>query len=220
MSLTIAAISDTHGRHHELDLSQYPADVLVHAGDWTGGRDLGLSETQDFLDWFSQQPYNHLICIAGNHELQVEASEEQFRELLLMYPNITYLQDSGVTIDNINFYGSPYSNKFYDWAFMEEEFYLRYRWDKIPDDTNVLITHGPAYGCLDVVERNYGVDPHVGSKSLHYRKLALQDSLKLHISGHIHESYGQQPSEKFTSICASILDEKYRLTNKPIIKEI
>jgi len=218
--MQITTLSDTHGHHHELDLSQYPADVLIHAGDWTRGKDLGLSETQDFLEWFSQQPYNHLICIAGNHELQVEAFEDHFRELLLMYPNIIYLQDSSVTIDDIKFYGSPYSNKFFQWAFMEEEFYLSHRWDKIPDDTNVLITHGPAYGSGDLVRNTYSDDPHVGSKSLKFRKLAIQDSLRLHVSGHIHEAYGTTTTGNCTNVCASVLDERYRLINKPVLVEI
>jgi len=218
--MIICAISDTHGKHKELDLTKYPADVLVHAGDWTGGRDLGLSETINFLDWLSAQPYNHKVFIAGNHELQIEADEDKFRELLLMYPDIIYLQDSEVVIDGIKFYGSPYSNEFYNWAFMAEDNELSKIWDKIPDNTNVLVTHGPAYGCHDQVKRAYGRDNCVGSKSLKHKKLSLQGTLKAHISGHIHEAYGVNTSNGCTDICASVLDERYKLVNKPIILEI
>jgi len=211
--MTICAISDTHGRHTQLDMAQYPADVLIHAGDWTRGRDLGLSETMSFLHWFSAQPYKHKICIAGNHEMQVEALDS-FRDLVAeKYPGITYLQDDACEIDGIRFYGSPYSNQFYDWAFMEEDSALAPIWAAIPDDTEVLITHGPAYGTHDRVDRPT-TDPHVGSTTLRDR-LAQLPRLQLHISGHIHEARGITTHSTFTSICPSILG--YRLVNEPIL---
>jgi len=215
--MELCCISDTHSKHAQLDLTQYPADVLVHAGDWTRSNDLELSETINFLEWLENQPYKHKVLIAGNHEVQVEADIENFKRVLaIIAPSVTFLNDSAVIISGIKFYGSPYSNEFFNWAFMEDEFYLKHRWDKIPDDTQVLITHGPAYGCNDLVKHYRGADPHVGSKSLHYRKLTIQDSLKLHISGHIHEAYGVTGN----SVCASVLDEKYQLVNKPIVMEI
>lgn len=217
--MTICAISDTHGKHHELSLSEYPADVLVHAGDWTGGRDLGLSETLDFLEWLEEQPFKHKVLIAGNHETQVEADLDHFKKVLAFTaPSVTYLHDSEVVISGIKFYGSPYSNEFCNWAFMENDLELEKRWNKIPEDTNVLITHGPAYRCNDLIANQWGgFDPNVGSKSLRYKKLALQDSLKLHISGHIHEAYGIVITKNVININASILDEKYRLVNEPIV---
>jgi len=217
--MRICAISDTHGKFNQLDLSQYPADVLVHAGDWTT-RD-SKTEIINFLQWFSLQDYKYLILIAGNHEKFVETNQEWFYGILKTFPNITYLQDSGITLDGIKFYGSPHSNKFYNWAFMKEENELQKIWNKIPDDTNVLITHGPSYGgSQDLVKHAYGRDPHVGSQSLHYKKLSLQGTLKAHISGHIHEGYSTTVNNGCTSICASVLNEKYKLTNDPIILEV
>ena len=218
--MLITTISDTHGKHRQLDLSQYPADILIHAGDWTAGTDIAFVETEEFLDWLEDQPFNHILLIAGNHELTVERHQEFFQELLLSYPKITYLQDSGITIDNIKFYGSPYSNEFCNWAFMEYEQDLLAIWAKIPNDTQVLITHGPAYDCHDQVNNIHGPDDHVGSKSLTQRKQVLQDSLKAHISGHIHEAFGTSTSLGCTNVCASIVDEHYQLVNKPILLEI
>lgn len=214
--MTIVAISDTHGRHNQLDMSKYPADVLIHAGDWTRGRDLGLSETIEFLEWLEAQPYKHKLFIAGNHEVQVEADQARFSHILSTYPSITYLHHKTITIDGINFYGSNYSNEFCGWAFMKKELGLEEIWDKIPDDTNVLITHGPAYGTHDQVKHAYGCDPNVGSESLVYRKRELEGTLKLHISGHIHEAYGISGTNP-TNICASVLNENYQLVNNPII---
>ena len=213
--MLLTCISDTHGQHRQLAMSKYPADTLVFAGDWTRGKDLGLSETADFLQWFSEQPYKHLVCIAGNHEIQVEANTESLSELLLMYPNITYLNNSEVTLDGIKFWGSPYSNEFCNWAFMDNDLALAKIWNEIPDDTDVLITHGPAYGSGDLVKRAYGRDPHVGSKSLTKRKQELAGTLKAHISGHIHEGYSINGANPI-NVCASILDERYQLVNKPI----
>jgi len=218
--MKLCCISDTHGRHEDLNLSEFPADVLVYAGDWTKGRDLGLSETTNFLDWLSEQPFKRKVFIAGNHERQVEANEEYFLKMLEAYPTIDYIHHKSLVIDGIKFYGSNYSNEFYDWAFMGNEVELTKIWAKIPKDTNVLITHGPAYGTNDKVVNTYGRDPHVGSKSLHHRKLAIQDSLKVHVSGHIHEAYNILDKGVCVNVCASVLDEKYRLVNKPIITEI
>lgn len=212
---TICCISDTHGHHNDLDLTKYPADVLIHAGDWTKGRDIAFVETEEFLSWLEDQPFKHKLLIAGNHELTVERHNKFFYELLESYPSITYLQDTSVTIDGINFYGSPYSNEFYNWAFMESEVGLSKVWAKIPEDTDVLITHGPAYCTHDLVNNTYGRDPHVGSQSLYNRKKMLSN-LKLHVSGHIHEAAGQS-GQKPINVCASVLNDKYQLVNNPIV---
>lgn len=216
--MTICAISDTHGRHDQLDMSKYPADVLVHAGDWTAGSDLGLDETTNFFTWLGSQPYKHKICIAGNHERQVEAyGAERTRRLAETF-NVIYLQDSSVSIGKYNFYGSPRSNQFYDWAFMEHEVGLSKSWAKIPEDTHVLLTHGPAYGTLDAVARPTSDDPHVGSESLARRKQFLPELL-LHVCAHIHEGYGTV-GQKPINVNASVLNEKYKLVNEPIIVTI
>lgn len=213
--LTICAISDTHGKHLLLDLTSYKADVLVYAGDWTAGHDIAFSETSEFLSWLEEQPFAHKILIAGNHEVTIERYHTHFEEMLQDYPSITYLNNSSTTINGINFFGSPYSNNFYNWAFMEEEPALKKIWAKIPKDTNVLITHGPAYGQMDKVKHPNGRDPNVGSKSLTKIKKSLVGTLKLHISGHIHEASGVEVQDSIINICASVLDEKYKLVNKP-----
>lgn len=214
--MKILCISDTHGCHHNLDLSEYEADVLVHSGDWTRGRDLALSETKDFMQWLSEQPFKYKICIAGNHEREVEASHNR----AFIPKDVIYLENSEVTLDGIKFYGSPYSNRFGAWAFMDDEMQLSKIWAMIPEDTDVLITHGPAYGHNDLVVNSYGDDPHVGSTSLRNRKFTLKDTLKLHISGHIHEAYGITKDFSITNVCSSILNERYLLVNVPILIEI
>lgn len=217
--MKICCISDTHGKHNQLDLSQYPADVLVHAGDWTQGRDSNFSESMEFLNWFASQDYKYKILVAGNHEKTVELDNRYFYNILESYPTINYLQDSAIVIEGLKFYGSPRSNKFCNWAFMGDELSLDKYWQKIHNDTNVLITHGPAYRCNDHVKRSYWRDPHVGSQSLHYRKKELEGTLKLHISGHIHEAYGISGASPI-NVCASVLNEHYELVNPPVIVQV
>jgi len=219
--MTILAISDLHGRHRLLDLSKYKADILIYAGDWTKGKDVGLSESADFLHWMDGlTQFKHKICIAGNHERTVEQNSDAFEELTLMYDSITYLHNAAVTIDGYKIWGSPYSVEFCGWAFMKADHNLKSIWRTIPDDTNIIVTHTPAYGHHDAVKRAYGRDPHVGSKSLTKRKQELVGTLKAHICGHIHEAYGVSDVDGCANINASILNEKYEMVNKPILLEI
>lgn len=210
--MKIVTISDTHNKHNKLDLSNYyDCDTIIHAGDWTGNTD----RTTNFLDWYNKLPFKNKILIAGNHEKRIEHKPEAFTKILLDYPTVKYLNNTSITIDDINFFGSPWSNNFYNWAFMAEEDKLELIWEQIPNDTHVLITHGPAYSINDLVVRPFDRDPNVGSKTLQNRKLELRN-LKVHISGHIHEAYGQVESNGILNICPSVLNEYYQLVNKPI----
>ena len=102
---------------------------------------------------------------------------------------------------------------------MEHEPKLKDVWAKIPTDTDVLITHGPAYGTHDLVKNSASRDPHVGSKELAIRKKELPN-LKVHISGHIHESAGISTDNNIINICASVLNEHYKITNDPIVIDV
>jgi Icc-related predicted phosphoesterase len=184
--MQLEIISDTHSKHEFLTLKG--ADVLIHCGDFSHG---GREEIMDFLEWFSAQEHEHKILIAGNHDIwleemsQQEGMKEDFREFIYRTYQVIYLDDDSVTIENLNFYGSPYSVTFYDWAFMESEEELFKRYQNIPDDTHILLTHTPIKGVLD---KTYGGD-YAGSQALKLRVSELEE-LKLHCCGHIHESYG------------------------------
>lgn len=216
--MKICCISDTHGKHHKLDLSQFKADTLMHAGDFTRSK-YSHTEIIVFLEWFAAQDYKYKVLIAGNHEMTIADDPEWFNKLLLTFPGITYLNNTSTIIDGIKFFGSPCSNAFGNWAFMHSENGLEQIWKNIPNDTHVLVTHGPAYGTLDLVKNSWGRDPHVGSTSLAERKKELTE-LTVHHSGHIHEAYGVIQTGDCTNICASILNEQYKMVNDPIIIEV
>lgn len=212
--MKILCLSDTHNQHDSIP-SEYInnkdglIETIIHAGDMTlnGGK----SEVIDFLNWYTTLPFKYKILIAGNHDFYFERNEEEIKDLLKSYPNIIYLNDTGIRIDNILFWGSPVQPWFYDWAFNKRGSEILEHWDKIPKDVNVLITHGPIKGILD--ENRQG--DKVGCQFLSEKIKDFTD-LKLHVCGHIHEGYGRLENEKTIFINASLLNYKYYMTNTPI----
>lgn len=213
--MKICAISDTHGLIPKLPIPE--GDILIHAGDCTN-RGL-LSEIDNFLRWFDSIPgFKYKIFIAGNHDWGFQDYSLECEELLKNYPNIIYLQDSQVIIEGIKIYGSPWQPEFHQWAFnLPRGERLVEKWNLIPKDTNILVTHSPAHGIGDFVPYNGGEN--VGCKDL-LDKIYNLDNLKLHISGHIHYSYGQMIKNNVISVNASLCTERYECINKPIIIEI
>lgn len=215
--MKITCISDTHNQHLHIPPDWLEGgDVLVHAGDVSGRGT--QKEIEAFFEWFNEQPYTHKIMIAGNHDFWFErVSNFAVRELLQeKYPNITYLNDSGVEIDGVKFWGSPVQPWFYDWAFNKVGAEIIPHWDMIPLDTDVLITHGPAKGYLDYTLRGVST----GCPYL-LEKISKLTNLKLFVCGHIHEAYGQVDfPDGGIFVNASTLNFNYNVQNKPIIVEI
>jgi Icc-related predicted phosphoesterase len=208
--LKIVAISDSHCRHHSIKLPK--GDVLVHAGD-VSSRGL-KAEVQDFLQWFAAQPFQHKIFIAGNHDFFFEKSSKT--TIASQLPEgIHYLNDSGIAIDGVQFWGSPVTPFFHNWAFNRQRgSALRKHWDMVPEGTDVLITHGPPFGILDQVlnGRNNG------DKDLLPCLERVQP--KVHLFGHIHESYGKYQRNGTRFFNCSQLNESYELVNKPFVVEV
>jgi len=213
MTKKIVFISDTHNKHKHLTSKGMgnilgSGDILVHAGDCTS---MGQKhEINEFLEWFSNTEFEHKIFIAGNHDFGFEQQtdiDQEFKDL-----GVTYLFDNDITIDGIKFYGSPWQPEFHNWAFnlpRGEE--LAAKWEKIPDDVDILITHGPAYGILDYAP----IGGHVGCEEL-YRKIA-EVKPKIHVCGHIHDSYGQKTMGGIEFLNASTLNDRYEYAHKPIV---
>lgn len=214
--MNILMISDTHNRHLNMNTDDWPkADIILHAGDFSmrGGE----NEVRSFFDWYSELPYKHKIVIAGNHDLSFQDNVKYVDYIRTTYPGITYLDDEYVVIDEIKIYGSPYTPAFgYGWAFnLSSASALNNEWAKIPKDTNILITHGPAQGYGDKVVRG---GHNVGCSHL----LEAIESIKpkIHLCGHIHEGYGiyrHSSVDGINFINASLLNEFYQNTNEPIL---
>jgi len=208
--MKIVVFSDIHGQMSN-KLTQWfdknPADLLLFAGDLqTNNIDSGIA----FLDWLHRLPYINKVMVFGNHDGNYEQTIDHL--INKKYNDITILTDAYITIQGIKIFGSPQSLKFGRWWFMKEDRELAEIWKKIPDDTDILLTHGPPYGVLDETFDHI----RTGSASL-LDKIFKLENLRYHVFGHIHEAYGIKVIGRKTFINTSILDEYYQFAHFPII---
>lgn len=212
--LKIDCISDTHTKHGKIKLPG--GDILIHSGDCSSHGE--LREVLAFLDWFSDQDYSHLILIAGNHDFIFEKQPSLMAEECKKR-GIIYLNDSGVEIEGIKIWGSPVQPWFYDWAFNRGRgAEIKKHWDLIPNDTDILVTHGPPYMILDGVPQRGGWYENVGCVDL-YAKI-LETKVKLHVFGHIHEGAGHKYIDGRTYVNASSLDGMYMFEGPGYIRVV
>ncbi len=210
MKKKITFISDTHTKHKHLTNDLPGGDILIHCGDISSRG--YKNEIKNFLEWFDGvKGYEYKIFIAGNHDFGFQDNPKECIELLKNYPSVTYLEDNSIIIDGIKIYGSPWQPKFYNWAFnVNRGDAIAQKWEKIPQDTDILITHGPLSTILDLTNRN----EIVGCEELYKKVMEIKP--KVHACGHIHHSYGMKEVDGMTFINASSLGEDYLYQNDPI----
>lgn len=219
--MRITVISDTHTKHGLIPLTDLPGgDLLIHAGDIMNSG-YNKNDILDFCTWFhSLEQYDKKIFIAGNHDRMFENHPEGVEELLNIYLDIDYLQDEGYDLYDLDtdtstkIYGSPWQPEFYSWAFNlpKNGIELAGKWEAIPDNTDILITHGPSFGTLDTVAgRQYD---NLGCELLAQRIEVIKP--KIHVCGHIHSGYGYVFKDGTHFFNASVLDEQYEYTQKPM----
>ena len=210
--MRIVAVSDLH-RHFNLTIPT--GDVLVVAGDISGGRG-SVQELVQFNEWLGKQPHATKLVCAGNHDVVLERD----RSLALPYlTNATYVEDQTVVVDGIRFWGSPYSKAYgVGWGFQLHPGQAKQHWAKIPTDTDVLFTHGPAYGILDEVAWS---GEHAGDLDLLHAIDQLQ--LKACICGHIHRDRTQSKridtaNTVFANV--SVCDDSYNAVNPATVIDL
>jgi Icc-related predicted phosphoesterase len=168
----------------------------------------------------SERFIHGVVCIAGNHDWLFERNQKAAIEAL--GPGITYLENSGVEIEGLKIWGSPVQPPFMNWAFnVPRGPEIRKYWDKIPVGTDILITHGPPKGILDQSNAALNTE-HCGCEEL---LLALHRvKPPIHVFGHIHGGYGLQDvrhgRDRYeATFChnVSVVDEAYRVVNKPVV---
>lgn len=208
----IICISDTHNKLGHINVPD--GDILIHAGDMTS------QGTPQEIAWFNSEigklPHKHKIVIAGNHDFGFEQAPDFCRSILT---NATLLQDESIVVEGIKIYGSPWQPEFFNWAFnLPRGEPLRQVWSKIPEDTEILITHGPPKFILDSVgpDKHNPVQVNVGCEELS-KRIEKLSKLKLHVFGHIHKQHGAIQVNGVTYINAASLDDRYQPANKPII---
>ena len=209
----IICISDTHGKHEQLNYDLPEGDMIIHAGDVSN---LGkIYEINEFTQWFSKLPYKYKIFIAGNHDFGFEAIRHS-NEIGISIPHgVIYLQDEMVEIEGIKIYGSPWQPEFYDWAFnLPRGEKIAEKWNMIPENLDILVTHGPPHGILDDTIQGM----RVGCEDLYKRVMEVKP--KYHIFGHIHYGYGMKITDETIFLNAASLGERYEYRNKPMVINI
>lgn len=236
--MRITHISDTHNHHSKLQEDLPGGDLLIHSGDFTSiGR---RHEIEKFIKWFNKiDNYTYKVFIAGNHDLTFQSEVLQRRKSLHFDgPNayehpadeakpqwlceslevglrggVFYLENESVDIEGVKVWGSPFSPTFgRDWAFnVDRGEDAAKLWSTIPTDTNIVITHGPMYGTLDVA---YNSGLPVGCEDLYDRLQIVKPDL--HFCGHVHEGYGYKQVGDMYSFNGASVSLEYQYKNKPI----
>jgi len=225
--LRVVCVSDTHGRHRAL--GKIPeGDVLVCAGDFT---EMGsLQEVEEFSAWLKRLPHTHKIVIAGNHDVTFEPetyldSWDRFHKVpqdpflakkTLEASGCIYLEDSSFEVEGVKFFGTPHQPEFNNWAFNSKRgSECRSKWDQIPADTDVLISHGPPLGHGDAL----GKKKKAGCVDLLH---SVQQVVRpaLHVFGHVHEGYGATTDGKTTYVNASVTSDDEWCINECIVVDL
>ena len=183
--MNILHISDTHSFHGLFPMARFEGiDIVIHSGDCSNYMDpyKNEQEVRDFIEWYKTVPVQYKIYVAGNHDTSIEkrlVTKADFTD-----NNIIYLENEGITIEGLNIWGSPHTPTFGNWAFMKARHKLFSTWETIPDDTDILIVHGPPKGIRDLsFDRNHNLE-YCGCSALMKRCQKL--NLKLMCFGHIH----------------------------------
>lgn len=192
--MNILFISDTHGKHGYLDIPLDGIDMIIHAGDFSNSRDphFNLNEAWEFIEWYDSLTWiEHKIFTAGNHETS-------FGHRLItkdeMPNSVTFLNHEFIEIGGLKIFGSPYTPSFgTGWAYNVDRKHIGQLWEDIPENLDVLITHGPPRGIMDLTRANYSLSKgdiysdayyQCGCESL--RNEVYKKKPKYHVFGHLH----------------------------------
>jgi Icc-related predicted phosphoesterase len=188
-----------------MQMREHPCDIFMFAGDL---QESSLDDGNDFIDWVSELPHTHKILIFGNHD----SNYENILEYSKQFKDITFLNNESAVVEGIHIFGSPYSPKFGNWWFMKKDKDLAEIYDAIPENTEIILSHSPAFGFQD---ESILTHASCGSMSLRDRVFQLP-KLEWVISGHIHEGYGVSYHNNVGFMNASLLNSRYEMANDPI----
>jgi Icc-related predicted phosphoesterase len=184
--MKIWLISDTHNEHEGLQVPD--VDLAIHCGDESthGNASLNEPESRRFFEWYSSLQIKHKIFVPGNHSTAIEQALIRPSE----YPGIQFLIHSLTEVGKLKIFGSPYTPRFHQWAYMKKRAQLDDVWWTIPAEVDLLITHGPPKGVLDIThDSETGNLIQVGCAALR-RHVETRVKPKIHAFGHIHDEKG------------------------------
>lgn len=214
MKLKIVAISDVHERWHKLVIPK--CDLLISCGDYSFRGESRV--VREFHEWLNKQDAKHIISVQGNHELWVEKNFEEAKLIAQnACPKIHFIDEGLVEIEGLKIWGSAITPWFNNWAWNRKRSEIEQHWKEIPDNTNILITHGPPYSILDQTTYFTGEPKpgYLGCEELYKRINELKD-LDLHFFGHIHSPGGQQVHRNGKSFYNTAICDEIYLPYNPI----
>jgi Icc-related predicted phosphoesterase len=217
MKKRITFISDTHTKHDKVSGFLTGGDILLHSGDLTSRG--YITEIENFMKWYDKiDNYDTKVFICGNHDFGFQDENEKVKGLLTGYKTIDYLEDELMMVggenyeDMIKIWGTPWQPEFHNWAFnLPRGEKIKEKWDMIPVNTDILITHGPPFGKLDYIPYD---GKNVGCEELLLKVQEIKP--KIHCYGHIHEGHGYVFDGNTHYINAAVLNGRYEFRNKPI----
>lgn len=225
--IKVCAISDMHGQYG-FDIE--PCDILCICGDivplkvqtFHNGTKKFIRKV--FIPWCDKQPCEKVYLIAGNHDWVFQTHEADMRSVL-EGTKITYLKDELAVYSKdeqaIRIYGTPWCHRFYDWAFMDDDEELKVKYDNIPENVDILMTHDCSYGACDALLQPMPWNnlDHIGCRPL--AEAVIEKRPRFQLSGHLHT--GSHEFEQLgETMCrnVSMLDEEYNMSFKPTYFEI
>jgi len=187
--------------HHQVEIPD--GDILIFAGDMSVCRT--VQDVAGFNAFLKTLPHRYKVVVGGNHDHLLASSPDLARELL---QDAIYLQDEEVDIAGIKIYGAPWQPIFNtnacDAFALPRGKVISEKWDMIPADTDILITHSPPSGIMD---EDGGVS-HGCSDLL---KVVQRIEPRFHVFGHIHNHNGMQTVAKTTFVNCNVKDKKGRV---------
>jgi|EP01046_Picozoa_sp_COSAG06_P018833 predicted phosphodiesterase len=190
-SVRVVAVSDTHGLHDALGTLP-EGHILIHCGDFT---DKGSAEEVAAFDrWLGEQPHQHKIVVAGNHDVSMFAAFDPARAAEML-PSATHYLDCGyVDLFGLRIFGVSWKRQF---AAGKRVAALEQRPYGAPP-IDILVAHEPPAGTLD------------GGFGCETMKALMVDTggcARVSLFGHVHEARGVVRSgERLWVNCAVVND--------------
>lgn len=184
--LNIWHFSDTHTYHGLLKIPNN-IQIAIFSGDEANPRDPYSNEQEslNFLEWFGMLRIPYKIFVAGNHSTAIE--RKFITREKIESKGIIYLENESKEVSGLKIWGSPTTPSFGEgWAFNKRRDKLHDLWQTIPEDTDIVISHGPPKGILDLSYSPSNILEFCGCSALKKRMLEIEP--KLCLFGHIHNT--------------------------------
>ncbi len=231
MSIKIVAISDLHGYLPQIE---DPADIMIIAGDIIPFEiQFNKFESKkwfenDFANWAKELPVDEIFMVAGNHDsylaginnvnLGLIRQATNFKLKYLKNEYLNYVANNG---ESIKIFGTPYCSIYGTWPFMRPDESLIEKYEKIPDEVDVIISHDPPFAIsdadviLDDIKRTGRGMIHLGNKPLAERIKNV--NFDILFCGHIH-SGDHNLTNKIVNV--SLRGESMELKYQPFYYEL